>query len=127
MTPSTEEDRRAPSRLLGGSRGRSLAVMLGLRGPSSEKKLMKIMLQLQGRRSMSNADDCGKQQVLKINGVGKGSTKCRESCIIPIAVDYKSTHTSVDAFKAYVAEGIGENLPAILWSRSMQAKGSVLL
>ena len=64
---------------------------------------------------------------MNVNGVGKGSAPCDEEATIPIAVKFKDEPAKLDTFKANVAQGSGEDLPAILGSISMQEKDAVIL
>ena len=75
------------------------------------------------------------KDILYVSGVGKGATPCRTAAKLTIACAYEGqapggghTHTTqIDTFMAYVAEGCGENLPAILGLNSMQKKRCILI
>ena len=64
---------------------------------------------------------------LFINGVGSGAAPCVEEVETPIAVHVEGQPGTLDVFKANIATGCGENLPAILGSISMAEKDAVIL
>jgi hypothetical protein len=64
---------------------------------------------------------------LNVNGVGSGSAPCDEEASIPIAIKFEDQPATQEIYKANVATGSGENLPAILGSQSMQDKDAVIL
>ena len=68
-----------------------------------------------------------RQNLLNVNGVGKGSAPCKEKAIIPVAVIYDDTGAHTDEYHTNIADGCGENLPAILGLSSMEKKDAVLI
>ena len=68
-----------------------------------------------------------RQQRLYINGVGTDSARCDHEAVIPIAVKFEEQEATKESYRANIADGCGENLPAILGSESMQEKDSVLI
>ena len=64
---------------------------------------------------------------LHVNGVGSGSAICDHEAQLPIAVKFEDLDATKETFRANIAEGCGEDLPAILGSQSMEEKDSVLI
>ncbi len=64
---------------------------------------------------------------LYVNGVGAGAATCDYEAIAPIAVKFAEHEATKETYQANIAEGVGENLPAILGLDSMQEKDSVLI
>ena len=87
---------------------------------------------------------------LYISGVGSGSAICNKTCVFPIGVQYKRSpagnpapaagqpasqktfetdvkNPDLEHFVAAIAEGSGENLPAIMGRRQMAADGAILI
>ena len=68
------------------------------------------------------------EDFVSISGIGKGSAYCYSTAKIPIAV-HCGRHGQAERqlFKAKVAVGCAENIPAILGCDSMQEKDAVIL
>ena len=64
---------------------------------------------------------------LHIHGVGANAAICDHEAILPIAVKYKDRDAQREKFRANIADGVGTKLPAILGSKSMQDKDSVIV
>ena len=71
--------------------------------------------------------DIPRQTRLHVNGVGEGSTYCDDEAGIPIAVQFKDQPATKEYFRANVALGCGQHLPAILGSCSMEEKDAVII
>ena len=71
--------------------------------------------------------DSKRKHRLYINGVGSGAAPCEEEVETPIAVHVEGQSGTLDVFKANIATGCGENIPAILGSISMVEKDAVIL
>jgi len=64
---------------------------------------------------------------LEVSGVGSDAAICDYTTELPIAVQFEESDPTLETFVTNVADGCGEDLPAILGSRSMQEKDAVLL
>ena len=64
---------------------------------------------------------------LEVTGVGNDAAICDFTTELPIAVQFEECEPTLETFVTNVADGCGEDLPAILGSRSMQEKDAVLL
>jgi hypothetical protein len=64
---------------------------------------------------------------LHVNGVGTDSAYCDHEVVAPIAVKYEDRDATKEIYRANIAEGCGENLPAIYGLDSMQDKDSVII
>ena len=62
-----------------------------------------------------------------VNGVGSDAATCDHETKTPIAVKFKDQPATKETFQANIADGCGANLPAIIGSRSMTEKDSVLV
>jgi len=68
-----------------------------------------------------------KPKRLLVNGVGSDSAFCDNEVIAPIAVKYEDRDAIKESYRANIAEGCGENLPAIYGSDSMIDKDAVII
>jgi len=68
-----------------------------------------------------------RRERLHINGVGSDAAICDQTTTLPIAVKFQEQQATKETFKANVAKGCGAHLPAILGSKSMQDKDSVIV
>ena len=64
---------------------------------------------------------------LEVSGVGSDAAVCDYTAELPIAVQFDDSEPTLESFVTNIADGCGEDLPAILGSRSMQEKDAVLL
>ena len=82
---------------------------------------------LEAERHGHNTMYSQRKHRLNVNGVGSGSAPCDEEAAIPIAVKFDGEQATLDQYKANIATGSGEDLPAILGSASMQEKDAVII
>ena len=68
-----------------------------------------------------------RKQRLYVSGVGSDSATCDYEAIAPIAVKFEDQAATKESFRANIAQGCGEHLPAILGLTSMKEKDAVLL
>ena len=66
-------------------------------------------------------------KMLSVSGVGSDSAICKNEASIPIAVQFEDSPATHETFQANVAEGCGSDLPAILGTKSMKEKDSVII
>ena len=65
---------------------------------------------------------------LRLSGVGQGTVSCTRTVKMPMAVRWLNEEKASKCnFQANIAEGAGENLPAIMGNASMEEKNVILL
>ena len=62
-----------------------------------------------------------------VSGVGDNAAPCHREVVCPIAVKFKEQPATMESFRANVAEGCGEHLPAIMGLTSMMERDCVLM